>query len=568
MSGCKDDIVQKRTIYLFLILPSNRLPQPMTRRLVLFSFFFFVATEGFSQVGNDSLISLLVKEISRKEIYVSRKQEAIQKLRTRLADIHRLSDEAQFELYNALYHAYKTFIYDSAFKYSEKLIETSYRLNDKAKIGYARVKLGFILISSGMFKETFDSLKVVEVRYLPDSSRVDYYRLLARAYSDLMVYNKDHFYRKHYKQLDSSYMDSALHWSKPGSYFHYYLLAVKNLHEGKYREVVHTVEELLQRHTLTDPQLAVNYHDLGEAYFALDEPDMTIRYTVLSSLSDIRASTKETAAMHTLARLLYEKGDIEHAYIFINQALDDAEFYGARQRKVEIGSILPLIAAARLNSVDGQRRIWLTYSAGLTVLVALVVIFSLIIFKQLKKLKAAEAVIIRANANLQEINQRLLEADKIKEEYIGYYFSNNSEYINKLESLKKSIDQKIQAKKIEDIRFVVNSINPSHEREELYVNFDKIFLKLFPDFVSIFNSYFRPEDRIIPKENQLLNTELRIFALIRLGIHDPEKIARILGYSLNTIYAYKNRVKSKSVVPNDQFEQKIMEIKTVSLLKS
>jgi hypothetical protein len=97
----------------------------------------------------------------------------------------------------------------------------------------------------------------------------------------------------------------------------------------------------------------------------------------------------------------------------------------------------------------------------------------------------------------------------------------------------------------------------------LYVNFDKIFLKLFPDFVTLFNSYFDPEDRIVLKENQLLNTELRIFALIRLGIHDAEKIARILGYSVNTIYAYKNRVKSKSLVPNDLFDQKIMEIKTV-----
>jgi tetratricopeptide (TPR) repeat protein len=540
----------------------------MTRSLLLLSFFIFIAIEGTCQADNDSLIAVLVKEIRQKELYVSRKLEGIESLRPGLAKAHLLQMTEQFELYNNLYHAYKTFIYDSAFKYAQKLIETSYRLNDKAKIGYARIKLGFILISSGMFKETFDSLKVVEVRYLPDSSCVDYYRLLARAYSDLMIYNKDEFYRRHYARQHTSYMDSALQWCKPGSYFHYYLLAVKSLHEGNYQEVVRTVGELLQRHTLTHHQLAMNYHDLGKAYHALGEPDKTIRYTILSSLADIRASTKETAAMYALARLLYEKGDIEHAYIFINQALNDAEFYGARQRKVEIGSILPLIAAARLHSVEGQRRMWLIYSAGLTVLVALVAIFSTIIFRQLKKLKAAEAVIIQANANLQEINHKLLEADKIKEEYIGYYFSNNSEYIDRIESIKRSIDQKIQSKKIEDIKFVVNSINPSHEREELYFNFDKIFLKLFPDFVSIFNSYFRPEDRIIPKENQLLNTELRIFALIRLGIHDSEKIARILGYSLNTIYAYKNRVKSKSVVPNDQFEQKIMAIKTVPLQKN
>jgi DNA-binding CsgD family transcriptional regulator len=359
-----------------------------------------------------------------------------------------------------------------------------------------------------------------------------------------------------------------LGWSRPGSYFHYYITAVRNLRINKPESTIASVEELLKVHRLTHPQLAVNYYDLGNAYRALNDMDNTIRYTIMSSLSDIRASTKETAAMHTLARLLYEKGDIENAYIFIKQALDDAEFYGARQRKVEIGSILPVIAAARLNSLDGQRRSWIMYSAGLTLLALLVIVFAFIISKQLKKLKAAEAVITQANQHLLEINQKLLEADKIKEEYIGYYFSNNSDYIDKVEVFKKNLDQKLQSKKVDDIKYLVNTINPVHDREELYFNFDKIFLKLFPDFVSIFNSYFHPEDRVTLKEGQLLNTELRIFALIRLGIHDAEKIARILGYSVNTIYAYKNRVKSKSMVANELFEERIMQIKTVSVSNS
>jgi hypothetical protein len=526
------------------------------------------AIQSAAQVENDSLIQLLKKEIDQRDIYVQQKLKRIEDLRSKLVNVSQLRLPQQFDLYNELYHEYKTFIYDSAFKYAQKLITTSYRLKDKSKTDYARVKLGFILVSSGMFKETFDSLDVVGVQNLPDSSRVDYYRLLSRVYSDLNIYNKDRFYRRFYDSLNRSYLDSALKWCKPGSYTYYYFSAVRDLQYRNYQGTVITVHELVATHNLTNPQQAVNYYDLGNAYKALGDYENAVKYTVLSSLCDIRAATKETAAMHTLAKLLYEKGDIENAYVFIKQALDDAEFYGARQRKVEISSILPVIAAARLNSVEGQRKIWLIYSSGLTVLILLIVVFSTIIFKQLKKLKAAEAVITMANANLQRINHKLVEADKIKEEYIGYYFSNNSEYIDKLESLKKTIDQKLQTKKIEDIRYAVNAINPHHEREELYFNFDKIFLKLFPDFVVLFNSYFNSEDRITLKENQLLNTELRIFALIRLGIHDAEKIARILGYSVNTIYAYKNRVKSKSSVPNELFEQKIMEIKSVPISKT
>jgi len=180
-----------------------------------------------------------------------------------------------------------------------------------------------------------------------------------------------------------------------------------------------------------------------------------------------------------------------------------------------------------------------------------------------KKLKAAELLITHVNEDLQEINHKLREADKIKEEYIGYYFNINSDYIDKIEDVMKAIDQKLMTKKFDDIRFIVNNINLKREREELFVSFDKVFLKLFPDFVTIFNSYFKEEDRIVLKDNQLLNAELRIFALIRMGISDTEKIARVLDYSVNTIYTYKTKVKSKSVLPNEEFEKKIMEIKTV-----
>jgi hypothetical protein len=247
----------------------------------------------------------------------------------------------------------------------------------------------------------------------------------------------------------------------------------------------------------------------------------------------------------------------------IELAMEDALFYGAKQRKIQIGSILPIIAAGKLSNVEKQRKLWLTYATTLTVLALLVFVFFFIIVRQVKKLKAAELLITTVNANLQEINHKLREADKIKEEYIGYYFNINSDYIDKIEDVKQAIDQKLMTKKFDDIRFIVNNINLKREREELFVSFDKVFLKLFPDFVTIFNSYFKDEDRIVLKDNQLLNAELRIFALIRMGISDTEKIAKILDYSVNTIYTYKTKVKSKSVLPNEEFERKIMEIKTV-----
>jgi hypothetical protein len=243
--------------------------------------------------------------------------------------------------------------------------------------------------------------------------------------------------------------------------------------------------------------------------------------------------------------------------------MEDAVFYGARQRKIQIGSLLPIIAGDRLNKSESQRQAWLIYSISLTVVSIVILIFVFVTVRQYRKLKEADAKITEANLELQTINHRLRESDKIKEEYIGYYFNINSDYLSKIEAMKKSIDQKLLARKFEDLRFVADSLDIRREREDLYQGFDDTFIKLFPDFVTTFNSYFSEENRMVLKDNQLLNTELRIFALMRLGIIDTEKIAKILGYSVNTIYAYKTKVKSKSLLPNEEFEAKIREIKTV-----
>jgi tetratricopeptide (TPR) repeat protein len=510
----------------------------------------------------DSLIQVLVQAVNNRDVSVNARLERIEELKRKLASLNAASTEEKFALYNAIYSEYKTFIYDSAFSYAHKLIQSAYQLHDSSKIGYARVQLGFILVSSGMFKETFDSLASAPVQDMADSTKVQYYSLMARAYYDLGTYNNDSHYMNRYAQLANQYMDSARSQSKPDSYDYLYLSGLQNLKNMRLREAMESLNKVLSTFSLTPQRRAVNCHNLSFIYNSLGDADKAIEYMVYAALADLQVATKETAAMFTLAKLLYEMGDIDNAYIFIEQAMDDALYYGARQRKVEIGSLLPVIASKRLNSSEEQRRLWFTYAAVVTVLSILVFVFVIVIIRQLKKLKAAELSIIEANQRLQDTNNHLHEVIAIKDEYIGYYFNVNSEYINKIEELKTSVDHKLRNRKYDDIKFIVNNIDLKREREALYFNFDKVFLKLFPDFVKEFNSYFDEKDRIVLKDNQLLNTELRIFALIRLGISDTEKISKILNYSVNTIYAYKTRVKSKSKVANEEIERKIMEIKT------
>jgi hypothetical protein len=510
----------------------------------------------------DSLLTGLLRTIDQREEYVSARNGRIATLREKAGDFRKGSQDELFNVYNALFKEYRKFIYDSAFSYATRLIALAHSQRDPGRIGYARAQLGYVLVSSGFFKEAFDTLKMVNAAVLPDSARAEYYALLARAYYDLGDFNNDRFYRDYYFQLGNQYTDSARLFCNPGEYYDLYLSRIKNVKTKNYDGALKDSEAILDLFKSSYEQQAVNYYDLSHSYLMIGNRRKAVEHLLRSALADLQSATKETAAMHALARLFYEDGDIALADTFIRQAHEDAVFYGARQRQMEIAAIQPLIAAAKLNTVDAQRKRFVRFSIALGVLVVVVIAFAFIIFKQLRKLKAAELAIKNVNSDLQQSNQELRDANRIKEEYIGFYFNINAEYLSKIESFKKAVDQKIMSRKFEELRYVVDNINLKREREELSYSFDRVFLNLFPDFVNRFNAMFRPEDQISLKEGHLLNTELRIFALIRMGIGDTEKIAKILGYSVNTIYAYKTRVKSRSLVPNDEFEQRIMEIRT------
>lgn len=531
--------------------------------------FFFITSTWFVQAQSDT--ERLLHELSnilkvRKE-YVQQKTDRIDQLKGRLKTA---APQARYYLYYELYDEYKTFIYDSAFTYVRKMQYEAYHANDASKIAIAKVKLGFIMLSSGMFNEALDSLLTIKHYDLNDSVKVEFYSVVARTYYDLVDFNRDDHFTARYTALGNHYVDSALSYCNPRSSEYLSLHAMKNLRLEKINEARDELEKLLNTYNLTDPQLAIAASTLGYIYQRLGNNDAAMNMLIRASLADNRSSTKETLAILNLAELLYKRGDFARAYEYVKVALDDANFYGARHRKIQVAAIFPIIEGNKLDTVEQQRKLLFAYAIVITILSVMIIAFALIIYKQFKKIQEADKNIQLANENLQEannllkeVNTHLLEANKIKEEYIGYYFNINSEYLVKIQAFKQAIDNKLRSKKFDEISLVVNNINLKKEREELYYSFDKVFLKLFPDFVTRFNSLFKHEDWVILKEDQLLNTELRIFALIRMGIHDTEKIAKILDYSINTIYNYKARIKSKSIIPNDEFEDRIMEIQAI-----
>lgn len=511
-----------------------------------------------SPVREIEKLKLVLKEKSQLD---AQKHRRIDFLKASL-DQRQLSLEGEYLIYLKLYNEYKSFQYDKAFYYAHQLQRISGQLKDPAKIAYAKLKLGFILLSSGMFKETFDSLSTLKIKHLPDSVKREYYLLNARTYYDLADFDQDDYYTRIYTSKASLYVDSALKLCAINSFEYSYYGGLKLIKAGDLGRAILKLKSLINSKRLSYHQYAITASTLSDIYIRHHQNHIAVKLLINASIADIKSSTKEAAAMLNLAQLLNKYNNTEDAYLFIKAAMDDAVNYGARQRKVQVSAILPVIASARILHEQEQKRMLFFYCALLTILSITIIGFAIIIYKQLKRIKAADKLVLEANARLRNTIEKLNEAEKIKEEYIGYYLHIISDYLNKLEKIKSSIAQRLTTKKFDEIKILVGNINLKKEREELFSNFDKAFLKLFPNFVTEFNTLFPAEYQVRLPPHQLLNTDLRIFALIRLGVNDPDKLARILEYSLNTIYNYRTRIKNKSNNP-DGFEAAILNIKAI-----
>ena len=516
----------------------------------------------------DSLLTALDKELIKAPVYEAEKLHRITDWREQLSGTANHDLTTRYRLYANLYEEYKSYNYDSAFKYTNQLQHLAYTLADRILINETKLKQGFLFLSSGMFKETFDSLRTVQTKGLPIEDQQDYYSLMARTYYDVADFNKDEYYTPFYTTTANIYVDSVLAVSNPLSYEFLYFRGLRSARMADLNDGITDLEQLMDRTDLSFHQSAVVASTLSDLYLQTGETEKAIRLLANAARYDIKSTTKETAAILNLATILYQQGNIKRAYQYTKKALEDANFYGARHRKIQVGTILPIIEEEKLSLVESQRKSLLVYSITATVLSAFVVLFIIISLRQLRKLRLAKQAIDQANCvlqdtnrQLQEKNDKLNEANRIKEEYIGYYFNINSEYLDKIEKFKKAIEKSVTAQKMDQIRYIVSNINLNQERKELFLSFDKVFLNLFPGFIEEFNTFFRKEDQIRPPDHQLLNTDLRIFALIRMGIHDNDKIAKILNYSVNTIYAYKTRVKNRAIIPNDEFERRMMNIK-------
>jgi len=450
-----------------------------------------------------------------------------------------------------------------------RLQQLSYQMQRPELAEDAKIKLSFILVSGGLFKNAFDTLHSVSLAGLPDSIKADYYALMGRYYYDLSDYNNDKYFTPAYYKLGNLYIDSSLLYYQPSSFEYDYYKGLKDLKTGGGDKTVREFLTILKRPNLSFHQKALVESTLSGLYREMNETSEETETFLLAAIDDIKSSTKETTATLYLSQIYFAQGNLKAAFLCVEKAIQDAIYYGARQRQVQVSGILPIIEVAQVNAVEAQKKLLILYSSIATLLLLGLIVLFIIINKQNKKLKIAQQAITEANRKEQEINQKLSiansklsevnsklsEANKIKEEYIVHFFNVNTDFFSRIERFKTVTEKKLADHKYDDIKYLLNNINLQAEKAEMLKNFDKVFLNLFPDFINDFNSLFNEAERIYPDKNEFLNTDLRIFALMKMGITNNEKIAQLLGYSVNTIYAYKTKIKKKSIVSSTVFDE-------------
>lgn len=508
----------------------------------------------------DSLLQVLDKTIAKRAVYTSEKEQKIDGIKRLLKNEH--SPEKRFQLNNTLIAEYQSFICDSALGYIDRNIQLANTLNNREFMDESRLRLAFVLSISGLFTQASEAFDVIEYESLPHHLKVYYCWGYIRYNENLIKYTDNPKYEAVHLREIARCRDTLMHLLDNDSDMYLKEKSFKLKAEGAFEASAEIQTELFKNETVDSHGYAMAAMGLSMIHKALGNPHLQEKYLLLAAITDVRLAVKENESLLNLAIYLHGKGEANRAYTYIQAALDDANFYNSRFRNAVISRTQPIIEATYLAKIEQQRRNLRSYALAISIFLVVLVVTLYFLYKQIKTVSRARRNLNTINGQLISANQRLDEANLIRERYIGYYINQCAVYLDKLDEFRKNVNRKIKAGQLDELqKLSASTATLEKDAQELYRDFDSTFLEVYPDFVEEFNALLREDERYVLKKDHL-NTELRIFALIRLGITDVNQIATFLRYSIQTIYNYKSKVKGKAAIDPEHFEEKVKKIGT------
>lgn len=554
----------------------------------LFSLLFlFVVLPLTAAPENEEIEKLLLKLdslIAQKEIIEKEKELRISQLRLQKATVSSLEEE--YWLNKKFYDEYYAYDTDSALYYISCNLRIAQERGWKERILKWRIRKSHLLTATGLLKEAADELRTIPENDLSSTLKIEYYGEMIYLYSHLGQYIGDNITsQQEYYDKEKLYKDSICMVITPEHPLYLWYMGGSARGTDKALEMRTKLLKEVTQSKLDTYRDALNSYVLAHLY--LDEGDKTsyLKYIIYSAMADIRTANKDIASLEELVKDLFAKGDIDRAYTYGNYCLQMGQAYHNRIRVADILSILDEIHKAYQKRNQEQQDHLSRYLIMVSILSVILLVAVLYIYRQMRRLSESRQKLNDANNSLNKhivqlsethhkmeemnkqlqllnkeqavMNDQLRESNYIAEEYIAYAFSLCSTYISKLDEFRKTINRKIKTGQSEEVKQITEASVVKKELKEFYHSFDSVFLRIYPDFVHDFNNLLRPEEQIVMKEGELLNTDLRIYALVRLGINDSVKIAEFLHYSPQTVYNNRLKMRSRAKVPKEEFVEHV-----------
>ena len=487
--------------------------------------------------------------------------------------------EEKYKLAYKLYEQFKSFMNDSAVYYLNEAQRWAESQGKQAQVGNCLALKAFQCSTVGYYNEALAFLRQINKLQLDSVGLRNYYQSQMHVYGELGYYSLIPSMKEQYFKMQTTYRDSlfAMINHQDPDYLMYRIQELKShqqLEEGR------KISDQWVRSVNPDSRdyaIATYYR-----WLVSEDPEEMRYWIAQSALSDVRHAVMDQASLLTLADLLNADGDLDRSYRYIRFTWDCNNRFNTRMRSWQITPILNVIEKNYQKAVEHNTKVLRMSIVVVSVLALLLLGVLFFLHRRNRQLDGARSALKTSNdelaaanrqlasqteklsalnAELSSLNSQLSESNSVKEEYIGRFMSLCSQYIDKLDDYRKMVNKKMKNKELDELYRLSKSTElKEKELEELLQNFDSVFLHLFPHFVDDFNALLQPEMQIHPKEDDRLVTEIRIFALIRLGIEDSSKIAEFLHYSVNTIYNYRARIKNGALDNRESFERRVKQL--------
>ena len=516
--------------------------------LILFVSFF---SQGV--MANNSLPQSLDEALDKLDYAIVDKDMYMQRRIARIDSLKRLAlsrpQPQVIDLYEKIGDEYRRCNIDSAIMYYKKGEAKAKDLLDSVKCQRLQLSQCALLPVKGVVKEAVDQYDLIGENLYPQNKQ-HYYEVGNRLFYFASSFYPSEQTSQYYTSRIKQTTDSLLTCLDPNSHDAKLYKAQLYSSQGNATMMVAEIKDLIDKVHFEDLVYARAVSHLADYYASQKgKEDNQLYYLALASLSDLHSGTLEGTALQKLGEALYKRGDVDRAYTYLALSLDNAVASGSRIRAMETAEVLPIIAKA-YRKKDEEKLAWLMWLIiALIVALVLIVVIIVMLLKDVKKLR--------------ELKKRLAQANITKDTYISQFLSLSSIYIEKLEKFHLVVKRKLKANQTADLYTLIESGSMLEEQSQMFYKiFDNAFIHIYPTFVEDVNNLLVPEKRFDLPENKL-NTELRILAFLRLGIDDSEQIARFLGLSLNTIYTYRNKLKSKAK-NRETFDVMVLKIGSIS----